>query len=327
MRDRYRVKRHFAVRVLLGALLALLLPSGAAVPSEQVPTPDLIDLEPGQDAVLGSLEPLYLRLRDRSATPIHILLSGHYRGDVVHGYRQDSEELFPAGNREATVWLAYPFGARIDQIRVRVWNANKAQVAAADFPINAAWRGAKGTSEAARRMTKSWVAGLTPAQRERRTATLSGASEPGGFDPFDLIFLCVPGYFLLQAALTFRTSGGWRKATLVPAVIMAPVVAFTVLAFAAQSNLWPILLILSAPLPLSRRPERHPPAAPACQGRVIGDAPLAIVSYGRALSFLTSSEPIGRDLVQARGAAQCANTRSVSRRMNAAAAGPVAGPS
>jgi hypothetical protein len=67
-------------------------------------------------------------------------------------------------------------------------------------------------------------------------------------DPFDLIFLCVPGYFLLQAALTFWTSGGWRKATLAPAVIMAPILAYTVLAFAAQSNLWPLLLILSAPL-------------------------------------------------------------------------------
>ena len=67
-------------------------------------------------------------------------------------------------------------------------------------------------------------------------------------DPFDLIFLCVPGYFLLQAALTFWTSGGWRKATLVPAVIMVPILAYTVLAFAAQSNLWPLLLILTAPL-------------------------------------------------------------------------------
>jgi hypothetical protein len=32
-----------------------------------------------------------------------------------------------------------------------------------------------------------------------------------------LIFLGVPGYFLLQTALTFWTSGGWRRATLVPA--------------------------------------------------------------------------------------------------------------
>lgn len=81
-------------------------------------------------------------------------------------------------------------------------------------------------------------------------AALGETSEPGGFDPFDLIFLCVPGYFLLQAALTFWTAGGWRKASLVPAVIMVPILAYTVLAFAAQSNLWPLLLLLSAPLAL-----------------------------------------------------------------------------
>lgn len=31
-------------------------------------------------------------------------------------------------------------------------------------------------------------------------------------------------------------------------MIMVPVLVFTVLAFAAQSNLWPLLLLLSAPL-------------------------------------------------------------------------------
>jgi hypothetical protein len=232
----------------LGALLALMLPCAAAVPSEPIPAPDLIDLDPGQDAVLSSRQPLYLRLRYRSATPIHVLISGYYQGDVVHGYRQDGEELFPAGNREAVVWLAYPFGAKIDQIRIRLWNANKAQVAAAAFPIEVEWTDASGPDAAGPRLTKSWVAQLTPGQRGRMSAILSGTGEAGGFDPLDLIFLCIPGYFLLQAVLTYGTSGRWRKATLVPAVIMAPIVVFTVLAFAAQSNLWPLLLLLSAPL-------------------------------------------------------------------------------
>ena len=33
-----------------------------------------------------------------------------------------------------------------------------------------------------------------------------------------------------------------------PALIMVPILAYTVLAFAAQSNLWPLLMLLSAPL-------------------------------------------------------------------------------
>jgi hypothetical protein len=131
---------------------------------------------------------------------------------------------------------------------VRIWNANKAQVAKAAFPIRAEWTGRADTGGGGEREAKSWVANLTAAQRERMAATLSDARESGGSDPFDLIFLCVPGYFLLQAALTRGTSGWRRKATLVPAVIMVPILAYTVLAFAAQSNLWPLLMLLTAPL-------------------------------------------------------------------------------
>ena len=41
----------------------------------------------------------------------------------------------------------------------------------------------------------------------------AGAVEEVGFDEVDLIFLSVPGYFLLQAALTFWTRRGWRIAS------------------------------------------------------------------------------------------------------------------
>jgi hypothetical protein len=248
MRDRGRINRAFTVRLLLGAMLALLLPSAAALPLDRDPTVQLIDSDPGQDAVLHEGEPLYLRLRYRSAIPIHVLVSGYHRGDLVRDFAQDGEELFPAGNREVTVWLAYPHEAEIDQVRIRLWNANKARVAAADFPIEAAWSGTEGPGEAEGRTTKFWVAELTPGQRERMAETLGRTSEAAGFDPFDLILLGVPGYFLLQAALTLWTSGRWRKATLVPAVIMVPILAYTLLAFAAQSNLWPLLLILSSPV-------------------------------------------------------------------------------
>ena len=55
-----------------------------------------------------------------------------------------------------------------------------------------------------------------------------GAVEEVGFDEVDLIFLSVPGYFLLQAALTFWTRRGWRIASLVPAAAMVPILASTV---------------------------------------------------------------------------------------------------
>jgi hypothetical protein len=71
--------------------------------------------------------------------------------------------------------------------------------------------------------------------------------QAAAFDPLDLIFLGIPGYVLLQVLLPLLTSGGWRRAALAPAVIMVPVVVFTALAYAAQSNLWPMALLLTAP--------------------------------------------------------------------------------
>lgn len=245
MRDRCRGSRPLQVRVLLAGLLALLLPFAAAWPSDRDPALQLIDSDPDPNAILRAGEPLYLRLRYQSAVPIRILVSGDYCGNPVGDFAQDGEELFPAGDREATVWLAYPGDRRIDQIRVRLWNANHAQVAEATFPLEAEWRQA---SAPARRAMKSWVAELTAGQRARLAERPSAASEASGFDPLDLLFLGVPGYFVLQIALMARTSGGWRRAALAPAIVMVPILAYTVLAFAAQSSLWPLLLLFTAPL-------------------------------------------------------------------------------
>jgi hypothetical protein len=177
LRDRSRANALLGRLVILGALLALMLPFAAAVSSEPAPRLRLIDSDPGQGATLGPGEPLYFRLRYRSAMPIRILLSGHYRGAVVRGFRQDSEELFPAGDREATVWLAYSRDVTIDEVQIKVWNANAARVAVADFPMAAAWSSASGSHEDARRAEKSWVAELTPGQRQRMAEASSAAGE------------------------------------------------------------------------------------------------------------------------------------------------------
>jgi hypothetical protein len=97
MRDLCRADGAATVRLVFGALLVLLLPFGAAVPLDRAPVVQLIDRDPARGADLREGEPLYLRLRYRGAMPIHILIRGRYRGDVVRYFLQDSEELFPAG--------------------------------------------------------------------------------------------------------------------------------------------------------------------------------------------------------------------------------------
>jgi hypothetical protein len=61
------------------------------------------------------------------------------------------------------------------------------------------------------------------------------------------LMLSIPAYFVLQVFLGRRWSGVWRIAALVPLIVMLPVLIHALLAYLAQSNLWPILLILSSP--------------------------------------------------------------------------------
>jgi hypothetical protein len=58
----------------------------------------------------------------------------------------------------------------------------------------------------------------------------------------------VPGYAVLQWRLATAMRGRLRIAALAPLVVMVPLLGYTLLAFAAGSNLWPLLLILVAPV-------------------------------------------------------------------------------
>ena len=60
--------------------------------------------------------------------------------------------------------------------------------------------------------------------------------------------LSVPGYFVLQTLLARRWSGGWRIAALVPLILMVPAVLHALFALSMGSNLWPIVVVLLAPV-------------------------------------------------------------------------------
>jgi hypothetical protein len=63
-----------------------------------------------------------------------------------------------------------------------------------------------------------------------------------------LVMIALPGYWVLQIMLVKRYDGGWRIAALAPLIAMVPLLAYTAYAFAAGSNLWPLLLIFVSPV-------------------------------------------------------------------------------
>lgn len=64
--------------------------------------------------------------------------------------------------------------------------------------------------------------------------------------PYDLIWLAVPLYLVLQAVALMRP--GSRAAAVVPLAVMAAVFAYTGVALAQESNLWPLTLLFVSPV-------------------------------------------------------------------------------
>lgn len=65
---------------------------------------------------------------------------------------------------------------------------------------------------------------------------------------WELITLAGPLYFFLQLLMVMRYRGRWRYLSLVPLLAMVPLAVHAGLAHRAGSNLWPLLLILAAPI-------------------------------------------------------------------------------
>ena len=69
--------------------------------------------------------------------------------------------------------------------------------------------------------------------------------------PFDLLWLAIPAYLILQVVALLRTSGGFRLAAALPLFVMVPVFAMTIIAAAQESNMWPVLMLLASPVALA----------------------------------------------------------------------------
>ena len=60
----------------------------------------------------------------------------------------------------------------------------------------------------------------------------------------------LPVYIVLQIWFAIAWKGSWRWAALMPLFIFIPILAYSMLALAHGSNLWPLLAIFFAPIGL-----------------------------------------------------------------------------
>lgn len=63
-----------------------------------------------------------------------------------------------------------------------------------------------------------------------------------------LAMLSVPAYFVLQPWALFRFERTWRIAAAAPLALAIPAALWSLYALAQESNLWPLVFVLFAPV-------------------------------------------------------------------------------
>ena len=233
----------FVARFIL--ILAALAP--ACLAWAAAPVVSVTGSYPGLSGQLGRDAALYVRFSYRSDTPIRVQAQGYFRGEEVRkDVRWNPSPAYPAGEGEAMVWIAYSGATRLDELRIEVSDGDWHPLTIAKLPVSVAWSSAPGGE----RREPEWVDRLNAPQQDLR----SNAGEDGfGFGMFDvligpLLAIGFPGYFVLQGLFAWRYSSGWRIAALAPLLIMVPALAHAVFALSMGSNLWPLLVIFTAPV-------------------------------------------------------------------------------
>lgn len=226
-------------------LLVLLLLAAPAAWAE-APQVSFVAAYPSLTAELGRDQSLYLYLRYRSDTPLRMRGRGYAGGQIVEtGVRYNPAPAYPAGDGEALVWLSYFNPADLDEIRIEVSDADWRTLLILKLPVRVSWSAAVADAST----LPEWAKRLNAEQqRPASAAPLTAEAEVFDWLIGAVLMLGVPGYFVLQFLLGLGYSGGWRLAALAPLVVTLPATAHALLALAAGSNIWPIVVILVAPL-------------------------------------------------------------------------------
>lgn len=234
-------RRAFCRRMLA---MALLLPGGALAELAV----EVADMDPAASQSLFRGDALSVRLIYASDEPVRFTLQGYARGEPVVRVHSNPAPVYPAGNGEAIAWLALTEAGYLDEIRVQVADQQWQVQQVLSEPVSLFWeRGSRPTP----RSRPAWVDELNTAQQAMVSTAYREASTTDsalGSMLVPLMGWSIPGYLVLQIYMLLTFRGAWRKAALVPLLLMVPLTGYTIFALLAGSNLWPLMLLFLTPL-------------------------------------------------------------------------------
>jgi hypothetical protein len=230
-------------------MLVLLLAWLPAAASLAAVSARIVATDPAATETLNRGDALYVRIAYDSDMPVRFQVDGFANGERIGGAATNPAPVYPAGQGEAIVWLSLYQPVYMDEVRVRVNDAHWEVQQVLSQPVSLYW---ERQPRASPRVEAPWVRALSSEQQSLARAAQQAAAATEGFDVYTLLVMLmgwsVPGYLVLQVYMLSRYRGGWRKAAMAPLALMVPLLAYTVFALLAGSNLWPLLLIFLTPL-------------------------------------------------------------------------------
>ncbi len=203
---------------------------------------------PALQATLRTNQTIYIAIDYVSAKPFRLQARAYKDHGSAQGQMMNPSALHPAGKGTALVWVGFSRPAVVDEIHVTAyddrWQATSVQV----YPAKLSWVG-KGVAPAA---LPDWVEELRAGEaRLAVEPTQEPASRLAGLISVILglaVMAGIPAYLVLQALAVLRLEGNWRWAGVAPLLAIVPAALHAVFALSQASNLWPIMIVLTAPL-------------------------------------------------------------------------------
>jgi hypothetical protein len=227
--------------VFLAGVLAVSSTVAAAPPQLEVTATD-----PASAIDLPYKTDLYARVHYRADHPVRVQAVGMRDGTEVPGAVNPSP-AWDAGEDDVRAWIGFRAPASIDRMRVTLYDEDWKPLQHVDVPMALSWRADAPAHERA-----AWVQPLNDEQQSRVNEDSVQNVSYGAMASVivDLVLMSLPAYVLVQVLLIVMWRGRWRRRAMLPLVVMAGTLAVSILALLAGSNLWPIWMILLAPLAL-----------------------------------------------------------------------------
>jgi hypothetical protein len=204
--------------------------------------------DPDSPASLGHWEQFSLRIAYDTDQPIRVRGEAFADGRRVTSMTSGAA-LHAAGTGEALFWFAFTSPARVDTIVIRAEDAHRVMAASLDIPVDLTWTGVRADLP---RTRAEWVTRMQ--DEETRRLRAEAQTRPNGASGLAEIALAlvlmsgVPLYFVIQPLMLRKLRGGWRAAAALPLLPMSGVLVYTAIAYHAGSNIFPLVLIFTAPI-------------------------------------------------------------------------------